>query len=182
MRVIIEDQLLIDSNNNKEIEQALTEWISLNDERVIVHYECGNEVQEGDWLEFIQANATIDTKIVLVTEKWTVVMRDMKESTQEYCNQVLKNLPSIVEKLYGQQASKQEAELANLFEGLDYLISSANLLSFPDLIQNRQNSVVELSEAYEQKDFIELADLLQYDWLPWIKEYNDTLQKLELEM
>jgi hypothetical protein len=182
MRVFIDDQLLIDSYNSAEIEQALKGWISENEELVIVHYECDGEVQEGDWLEFIYESTTNDIKIKLITEKWSVVMRDMKESVQEYCTQVLNNLPVIIEKLYGQQASEQEAELANLFEGFDYLISSTNLLNFPDLIQERQNSVEELAEAYEQKDFIELADLLQYDWLPWIKEYHNTLQKLELEL
>jgi hypothetical protein len=182
MQVYIEDQILIDSCNSAEIEQALKDWISQNEERVIVNYEWSGDVQEGDWLEFIQENTTKDTKIELITEKWSVVMRDMKTSVQEYCTQVLNNLPAIIEKLYGQQASEQEAELANLFEGLDYLISSTNLLNYPDLFQDRQNSVEELAEVYEQKDFIELADLLQYDWLPWIKEYHNALQKLELEL
>lgn len=180
MRLYIENEFLVDSNNDKEIEKGLNDWVGKHPGQVVWAYEWEEETHQDDWIAFLNKMVKSDGKVNLLTKPEVVLKQEMKDSVLNYCANVKEHLPPVIDGLFGMNPEKESARLADLFEGLNFLISSVSLLNVDMDLKERNQAVVELSSAFESKDFVELADLLKYDWLPWVREYEKKLQTLHV--
>lgn len=182
MRLRIENEWLTDSRNLHEIEQVLSRWAGQHPDQAIYAYRWEGDLYYDDWVSFLNEMADSDAEITLVTKQEAELKEEMRESVLSYCENLKQHLPGVIENLFGIHPETEENKLAALFEGLNYLISSASLLNVDEAIEDRHESVVELAAAFESRDFVELADLLKYDWLPWVSEYEAALKKLHVRM
>lgn len=182
MKLYIDNQFIIDSIELSGIEQALNNWIISRPNQVIYGYEMGSFRAEDQWIEAIVEYVTSDETINLLIKSEVDMKIELKESTLQYCKQIDDNLPPVIEKLYGMQPESEENQLAYLFEGLSFLVSSFSHLNLNFEIDERIEGMKELKNLFDQKDYVELADLITYDWLPWIKENQSALVALHIGM
>lgn len=182
MRLSIENGLLIDSKDPHEAERVLECWAEKHSGKVIYAYEWEQNTYYDDWVAFLSGMMDSDEEVNLLTKPEVRLKQEMRESVLSYCGSIKEHLPAVIENLFGTHPETEEKKLAAFFEGMDYLISSASLLNMDADLKDRHAAVVELSEAYESRDFVELADLLKYDWLPWVRQYEGNLQKIFVGM
>ncbi|HEU5140608.1 MAG TPA: hypothetical protein VFT51_11580 [Bacillales bacterium] len=182
MHLFVEDEFLIDSKDSRETEKVLTDWAGKHEGRVIYAYEWEGNTHFDDWVAFLGKVIQSDARINLLTKSEVELKQEMKDSVLSYCTTFKENLPPVIERLFGTNPQKESRMLADVFEGLDYLISSASLLHIDTNLEERHQAVVELAQEYESQNFVELADLLKYDWLPWVQEYEAKLQNLYVGM
>lgn len=182
MRLYINKKLTADTTNVKELENALSAWVKENSNQVIYAYEWDEETYYDDYISFLREKVPSDDEINLLTKHEMEMKKELKESVLDYCARVQNELPKVIENLYGTHPEAEESNMADLFEGLNYLISSASLLNLDSLLEDRHEAVIELSEAYKVKDYVELTDLLKYDWLAWINQFEKDLNQLYVGM
>ncbi|HET7657482.1 MAG TPA: hypothetical protein VFK37_04255, partial [Bacillales bacterium] len=149
---------------------------------VIYAYQWSGETYYDDYLSFLQQKVDSDDEIHLLSKPETEMKQELKESVLDYCAKLQKELPKVIENLFGIHPETEEGSMAELFEGLNNLITSASLFQLDSLLEDRHEAVVELSKAYESKDYVELTDLLKYDWLPWITQFEKQLKQLYVGM
>ncbi|HEX7064052.1 MAG TPA: hypothetical protein VF199_03205 [Bacillales bacterium] len=180
MRLFIDNKFLIDSKALEETEKALNDWAGKHSGQVVWAYEWNGETNQDDWITFLNNKIQSEEKINLLTKPEVVLKQEMKDSVLIYCANVKEHLPPVIDGLFGTMPEKETGKLADLFEGLNFLISSVSLLNVGMDLSERNQAVIELSNAFESKDFVELADLLKYDWLPWVREYEKEIQTLHV--
>lgn len=182
MRLYINDNWIVDSIILQEIDEALTKWFKENNGQAVYAYKCDGDIYFDDYVAFLNQNVSSDEEVHLLVKHETELKKELKDSVLDYCHRVQNELPKVIDPLYGQHPEKEDNHIADLFEGLNYLISSASLLHLDSLLKGRHEAVIELSEAYKAKDYIELGDLLKYDWLPWVTKFEKELNQLHVGM
>lgn len=182
MDVLIDGQHFLKTNQLDELNIKLNQWIKKYPNRAVYGYEWEHQHYEEDWLTFLTSMISQDIKVNLLTKSKSEVKQDLKLSIESYCIQLKEFLPNVIEKLYGISPYEDGAQLVQLFEGIDFLISGVNILSLDIDLDDRNEAVKELLFAYEAKDYVEFADLLKYQWLPWINGYLSMVQNLYMEM
>ncbi|MCZ0702112.1 hypothetical protein J2T56_001554 [Natronobacillus azotifigens] len=182
MKVYINQQLITDSKDIDSIIQNIEGWI-VNQQLIITsNYVLNGNKVTGDWLDDIKINANTDARLELHTEDLLVVLKEMKDTTLDYVIQIEKNLPSVIDRLYTSEENMNLTDvLHDLIEGIEYLLNVAINLNFDKLLENHVDMLKELMETLELHDTTDCADLLKYEWLPWMERYKKELLSLELE-
>jgi hypothetical protein len=180
MLLYIDQEFIINSNNIEETEHELNKWIQDHHGQIIYGYEVRGDKAEDGWMEFLGENIDSNQKINLLTKSETEIKIELKESTIQYCLQITSNLPLVIEKLYGIQPESEENKMFYLFEGLSFLLSSFNHLNLKLDFVERKEAMKELKEKVIEKSYVEVADLLNYDWLPWIQVNHKKLLNLQV--
>ncbi len=113
------------------------------------------------------------------------LMKETIESANEYIQRVIDGIGGIV---YNLQSGREEKALplcSDLFEGLKWLIECANLTKPLQkdrgiIIDSEEiNTILEdITKAFENKDYVLLADLLEYEFMPIISGWKTQFENI----
>ncbi|WP_440894781.1 hypothetical protein ACS127_09390 [Amphibacillus sp. Q70] len=182
MKVYIDQQFVIDSKDENIIADEIEKQLEDKKRIISSQYIFNGESITGNWFQEIKLNADTDAQLKLVTEELIVVLKEMKETASEYIIQLETNLPNVIEKLYHTYDNKPlDEKLYNLIEGIEYLLNVAINLNLEKILESHDEMLKELMEVLEANDKADCADLLNYEWLPWLDQYKSELLALELQ-
>lgn len=147
----------------------------------------GKEVKE-EPETFLSLNLSeIDLlEIVALTTKEFI--NELLLSTEKYTERALPQIESLSDAFYSNPSASDWTELANLFEGIQWIVSMEQTIDHSSVRPFNWNEVQEhtltiqgelenLEEALRQTDNVLIADILQYEILPAFKAVAKEVQK-----
>ena len=102
---------------------------------------------------------------------------DAFESAIDYMDRVYKELPSMIEEYKSKNIVEASDKMMDLSDGLNWiydvirLTSDFNTLNSSDMME----FYAEMTDALENKEYDLLADMLQYELMPIIKNWRESL-------
>lgn len=177
MRILFqEEQVYLESNPIiEDIIKKINEL--LKDEYYFNHLRVdGQDVFENPELylkEHIQGIEQLE--IIAIPAKDFI--NDLLLSAEEYIERAIPHLKDLSEEFYHNAIKESWEELANLFEGAQWLIQMVHIIEkslnrpknwdiVMESVQSLQSEMESLEEALENGDTVLIGDMLQYEFLP----------------
>lgn len=197
MRVIINNEI-VEFENIKENVEKIVESInnSLTERELVLSHLVidGNNIDE-EYYQYLTDNVLTIQEIIVVVRTPETIVNETLNSAYEYIANAALVIKPLTEAFY--QSPKQDSwnSLANLFEGIQWIIETVNRI---DDFENLKNIVIdykiwneyvqtigglsavilELEEAMVNQDQVLIGDLLQYEVLPIFEKSEEKLRFL----
>lgn len=113
------------------------------------------------------------------------LMEETLENAYEYIPNVIAAIGNMAYNLQGGREDKAIPVCTNLFEGLKWLTDTFLLTKPFQVLRGREITTgevydinIQIEESLENRDYVLLGDLLQYELLPIVEKWNEEIAKI----
>lgn len=197
MQVKILTEVLTFPNDKKIISTIYDEInrICLKKKLEIAHLIIDGEIIDKDYQLFFQEHIQTIDEVIVVVSSLEMLVTETISSAYEYVSSNLKGIETLAESFYGKTDSQAWKQLANLFEGIEWLlniqvridqIKNLNELIKDYLVWNEvvllllqlKDQMLSMNEAMQNSDLVLIGDLLKYEILPLFMKLEIKLRLL----
>ncbi|MEO1814745.1 MAG: hypothetical protein ABGU93_04030 [Acetobacterium sp.] len=197
MQVKILTEVLTFQNDKKIISTIYDEInrICLEKNLEISHLIIDGEMIDKDYQLFFQEHIQTIDEVIVVVASLEMLVTETIGSAYEYVSSNLKGIETLAESFYGKTDSQAWKQLANLFEGIEWLlniqvridqIKNLSQLIKDYLVWNEvvlllfqlKDQILTMNEAMQNSDLVLIGDLLKYEILPLFKNLEIKLRLL----
>ncbi|WKY48557.1 hypothetical protein Q5O24_04360 [Eubacteriaceae bacterium ES3] len=194
MLITIKDQVLefdSEKGSSQKLLNEINQVCQKNNWEIDYLIIDGQHIAE-DWLHYIEENFFSVRDVIVVVNHLDVLISETLNSTYEYVKNGFSLINELSESFYQKPDSRDWSLLANLFEGIEWIISvqeKIDEISNLDqlirdysiwnevvfLIGQLKNNIMEINHAMENQDLVLIGDLLQYEVMPIFTEIAEKL-------
>lgn len=181
MKILFQDQQ-VELAKDVTIDEVIKNINELLHDRYYFSHLVANgvEVFENPEIYLTEYTSKIDTlEIIAIPAKEFI--NNLLLSTEEYTERAIPFLKDLAEEFYHNPTKDSWSELANLFEGAQWLLQMVHTIEESLVrpknwdvvmknIQNMQDEMEDLEEALKNNDTVLIADMLNYEFLPVFEE------------
>lgn len=185
MNIYVDENKLESTSQFEEDMKAIFEQIT-SENKVIIHIY--NEVKEFKSLE----QAFADGKdFHVVTAGVSDYLLETVENVSSYLQKMIAAIEQTVEDFRTGEEGEGSKKFLDAIDGLGWLLDMAasqqnyikqNKIKEPEnvlFIEQYEELLAKIVEAWELNDFVLIADLLEYELIPWFEEYKEWGSKLQ---
>lgn len=137
--------------------------------------------------ELLSRKLKDETVLELIAKEAVDFVKNLLDSTYSYLDNANPHIEVLVEKFYSHPSPDAWADLSNLFEGIDWILSMINVVENSKFRPSNWSKVVEdisnfegelsnLEEALENTDSVLIADILKYEALPVFQSIKEQVE------
>lgn len=142
--------------------------------------------------QYLILNATKVTEVNIRTLSRIESIQDTEQSIDEYLERFIPAAQNVADQLFGEITQEQQGLFAQFIEGLGWIINALefNLALFNQdetapsylttVMEPLEANIKEIYDHVQQKDFVSVGDLIQYELIPLLQKYINEKQKSEL--
>ncbi len=131
----------------------------------------------------LQKNILGITSIEIIAETANDFINNLLLSSEEYINRAVPHITKLTDNFYNNPSATNWRELADLFEGIEWLLSMSETIdqsilrpaNWKSVVTNAstlQQELEQLEEALKNIDTVLIADILKYELLPAFESFS----------
>ncbi|MED4911303.1 hypothetical protein P9761_24310 [Brevibacillus centrosporus] len=185
MNIYVDENRLESTSRYEEDIKAIIKKVS-SENKVIIHIY--NEVREFESLEQAFADGE---DFHIVTAGLSEYLLETLGNVSSYLQKMIEAIEEIVENFRTGEEGEGSKKFLDAIEGLGWLLDMAtsqqnyikqNKIKEPEkvlFIEQYEELLAKIVEALELSDFVLIADLLEYELIPWFEEYKEWSSQLQ---
>lgn len=196
MKVFILDKKLEFNNSLQGMESVFREIekVMLHDNGVLSHLEIDGVEVYGDYYEYFLQHINEINEVKVIIKTPNEIAKDVLVSTANYLMTALPEIEKLSNEFYKTPESESWSKLADLFEGIKWILDTFMILDknyniedivdsyeewneYAQYIYSLKKLINEFEEVMKNQDYISIADILSYEIIPL---FNDMLNKLNI--
>lgn len=139
---------------------------------------------------YIEKNKEFIEQINVITKKEETFVKEIITSLNDYYNNALPEIEKLADVFYTEHKKEDIDKLIQLFDGIKYIFESYNALDkskklnesnvnynewlkYSDNILKLKDLINDIEYSLNNKDYVNLADILSYELIPSFKENQD---------
>ncbi|WP_040952416.1 hypothetical protein [Gorillibacterium massiliense] len=169
----------------EEFEKIWTECLEAiyHEDRIIHHVQIDGHYYYSDYENYIKNNMGLTKEVHVISSSRQESISETETALSEYLTRYIPVMNNIANKLYGDVSPETWEEFAAGLKGLQWIMSSFEFLRFlyetgseeKKLIQDGCSQlsqiVKELDNEMQSDHLVGVADLLQYELLPFLNSF-----------
>jgi hypothetical protein len=137
-----------------------------------------------------EVELTNDDRIEIQSYSLDELVQDSMESAADYVPSLIEALKKVVHVLRTGDSAQGASRFAQTIDGIQWNLSIlSNLCTLHpgpshihDILNSGQNVVSLLMNAWDSQDFVLLADIIEYEALPWLVDWDSTIRLFKSQM
>ncbi|WP_055106051.1 hypothetical protein [Paenibacillus ihumii] len=194
MKVSINQQQLQEINSSiEELDQWWKQTTSeiYQNQRFIHSVEIDGKVYYDGYELYLFQNVNRIKELDIRTISSIESIKENEQSLDEYLNRFIPEALNLANQLFGNLTSEQYSLLVQLIEGLDWILKAlqfnrllfgnvTNLPQYLAIVEPLELFVKEIFEKVNQEDYVGVGDLVQYEIVPLLHQFQNRNKKSEL--
>jgi len=197
MKIYVLDKALEYSNNKTEIDKLFNDIDSIisDSEYTLSHLEIDGVEVYDDFYNYFLDNIRNIQEVKVITKTFKEFSREILNTTAEYLENAIPEIQILSDEFYKSPTEKSWKRLADLIEGIKWLMDTFTIVDKSGEIENIVKSyeiwdhyvkdiyslrelLDEFEEILQNEDLVSTADILSYEIGPLFKEMLNKLNEL----